>query len=481
MISYKNNFIFVHIPKCAGTSIEQYFAEMEGSYSPCKLLLPSNRACRSHRQHILPFEVKQHYTLQSIRDILYSRGEKEFYDNAFKFAVVRNPWDRIVSDAIYLKDSPWGDFLPDCNTPHEAITKLGNIRNVKNHRFDINQIDFLKVDGKVDVDYIIKFEDLNQGFKEVLEKLELPTNKKLGHAMPTKHKNYAEYYTEETKALIGERYKKDVEYFGYEFEEGGKKELSGAEDLTIIIKTLLRPESLDACIKSIHQTCGTGVKIFVGDDSPSKTIKLRKDVERYFILPEDSGLAYGRNFMEARVKTKYLMLIDDDTVFLPETKDHIEEAISILDNHNNIDLVGGREKNVAWYGSLKIENNKIILDFGVSIKTVDGYPLYDFVPNIFIARTDKIIPLQWDDELKVCEHTEFFWRAKGKLNSTFLPHFIVINSHVRNKTYSKFRNRGKHFCNLQYKKMGIENKQLRFDNKIIDWNKLKLLTKKKML
>ena len=118
----------------------------------------------------------------------------------------------------------------------------------------------------------------------------MPTNKKLGHAMPTKHKNYAEYYTEETKALIGERYKKDVEYFGYEFEEGGKKELSGAEDLTIIIKTLLRPESLDACIKSIHQTCGTGVKIFVGDDSPSKTIKLRKFKKKIAIFLGGGGI-----------------------------------------------------------------------------------------------------------------------------------------------------------------------------------------------
>ena len=231
------------------------------------------------------------------------------------------------------------------------------------------------------------------------------------------------------------------------------------KDLTIIIKTLLRPEALEGCIESIHKTCGTNIKIYVADDSPPETIKPRTDVDEYFILPEDSGLAYGRNYMAARVKTKYLMLIDDDTVFLPETKDHVEEAMSILDNHDNIDLVGGRAKDTAWYGSLKIENNKLILDFGTSSKTIDGYPLYDFVPNIFIARTDKIVSLQWDDELKICEHTEFFWRVKGKLNSTLLPHFIVVNTHARNKAYQKFRRgheRLKYFMNLQCEKIGVK-------------------------
>ena len=221
MISYKNNFIFVHIPKCAGTSIEEYFTELENNPDPHELFLPSmSPAPDSYKEHALVFEVVQHYTLQSIKDILYSHGKSEFYDNAYKFVVVRSPWERMASSAAYLKNTPWGDYIPDCNTVGEGIKKLCEVQHIDNHRFDINQIDFLKVDGEIAVDYIIRFEDLDKGFKEVLEKLKLPTDKKLGHAMKSNHKNYIEYYTEETKEMIREKYKEDIEYFGYEFGDG---------------------------------------------------------------------------------------------------------------------------------------------------------------------------------------------------------------------------------------------------------------------
>ena len=252
------------------------------------------------------------------------------------------------------------------------------------------------------------------------------------------------------------------------------------KDLTIIIKTLLRPAELEACIESIHKTCGTDIKIYVADDSPPKTINPRTDIDEYFILPYDSGASYGRNYMVDRVKTKYLMVIDDDTVFLPTTKKHIDNALSILENHGNIDLVGGREEGVAWYGSMKIENNILMLDLGSSTKAIDGYPLYDFVPQIYIARTDKIASIQWDNELKTAEHEDFFWRAKGKLNCIFLPHFIVINSHALNKEYIKHRNR-QYYTNLWHEKIGVKETHMRVNNKPLSLSEIWALSQNGIL
>src|SRR5580704_16817340 len=39
----------------------------------------------------------------------YQWSDPDFFDRAFKFCVVRNPWDRLVSAFHFLKNSPWPD------------------------------------------------------------------------------------------------------------------------------------------------------------------------------------------------------------------------------------------------------------------------------------------------------------------------------------------------------------------------------------
>ena len=66
LISYRHNFIFVHIPKCAGTAVEDHFSALEGDFDPCELLLPG-KPCPELREHALPFEVGRRFQ----RDIEY--------------------------------------------------------------------------------------------------------------------------------------------------------------------------------------------------------------------------------------------------------------------------------------------------------------------------------------------------------------------------------------------------------------------------
>ena len=188
MISDKLKCIFVEVPKTGTTSIRKIIGDPE----------------KPHR--------KPHMNIYQIA----RETQKEKFYAYFKFGFVRNPWDRAVSlyerrEGLQLKSKmtfdefiEWMKFS-SCTCVHPVP-----------HRYQLDW--FVSPHGDVIVDFIGKFENLQDDWERVALKLGINRELPKINVNPVKRRHYTEYYSDKTKKIISERFSVDIEYFGYEFE-----------------------------------------------------------------------------------------------------------------------------------------------------------------------------------------------------------------------------------------------------------------------
>jgi hypothetical protein len=153
------------------------------------------------------------------------------WDSRFKFAFVRNPWDRLVSwwsmidnsrdfiDRARPPNSFFGYVLEHAHNFEEFILRCTDEISDPDGRKHIfrNQIDYLiDENGTIIVDFIGRFERLQEGFDEVCCRLgRAPVD--LPRMNASQHAAYTEYYTPAMAKIVAQHYARDIEEFDYRF------------------------------------------------------------------------------------------------------------------------------------------------------------------------------------------------------------------------------------------------------------------------
>lgn len=207
MISHKHKFIFIHTPKCAGTSVEHALYNYASDISD---ILSGYKLNTRHKQWCIN-------TKNLRNEHLFNSINKHI--DYFKFTFCRNPYDRLVSTYEFFNLSKryntFSNFV-NCTRLFEDVKKI------LDQDFCLNtDLEYHLLPGvyfiKHGVDFIGRFENLQQDFDSICNTIGIP-KQKLPYARKTKHKHYTEYYDDETRQIVAELYKKDFEYFGYKFE-----------------------------------------------------------------------------------------------------------------------------------------------------------------------------------------------------------------------------------------------------------------------
>ena len=201
MISYEKDFIFIHIPRTGGTSLESALGDM---------------GCVKQGADNFKSIFFKHAKASFIKTIM---GAK--FENLFKFSIIRNPWDWAVSNYMFNRG---------LHRPFVAGTKYMVCSTVPSwaqswtfkhwlawwvETFQPSQSSMITgKDGKILVDHIIRFENLNQGFERLCQRLEIPF-RKLPHRKKTNRNHYRQYYDSQTTNFIEQHFSEDIERFGY--------------------------------------------------------------------------------------------------------------------------------------------------------------------------------------------------------------------------------------------------------------------------
>lgn len=206
IISHRHKFIFFAVPKTATHTIREALRQHTGpdDWEQQVLFgeqfLPIPQLARLHHGHISAQEIRPHL-------------EAEIWDTYFKFAFVRNPFDRFVSCCFFLNRE-------DPNFEDTAVAFMKE--RLQRTRFQQRVLvrpqyrQLCTADGEIALDYVGRYEDLQESYNTICERVGLPVSE-LSKKNSSEHSGYTRYYDDDLRHRVAEFYKEDLRIFSYDF------------------------------------------------------------------------------------------------------------------------------------------------------------------------------------------------------------------------------------------------------------------------
>jgi hypothetical protein len=195
-------YVFIHIPKCAGSSIHlalRTLHERRGS-----AIDP-----RKYHKHCKAVDVR--------------RNLGPAWDERFSFSFVRNPWDLMVSSYHWwLQYAP---HFPRLAAQAAEVRHLGGFpiflqsdygSSMVNEQPGRDLMEWISQDNKIIVDFVGRYESLPTDWVRVCRQLGVDPVP-LTHENRAARADYRSFYNAESRRLVAERFAKTIAHFGYEF------------------------------------------------------------------------------------------------------------------------------------------------------------------------------------------------------------------------------------------------------------------------
>lgn len=197
-------------------------------------------------------------------------------------------------------------------------------------------------------------------------------------------------------------------------------------EVTVIVKTFERPREVRRLVRSIRRL-QPHVSIVVADDSRDPRPIQGAELVR---LPFDSGVSAGRSAALARVRTPFVLTMDDDFVMTKHTD--LSAALQVIVEAPEVDIVGGVIVNLPDFSRIDYSTAGLFPGHAEPLRqpgtVVAGCIVRLKVPNFFLARTASVRGIGWTDELKFVEHADFFTRASGRLLAVEHESFVALHA-----------------------------------------------------
>ena len=205
IISPQHRFIFAAIPKTGTHAVRQALREHMGPQDLEQVGLFVNRKLP------IPDLAKVghgHLSLQQVRP--YFRPED--FDGFFKFAFVRNPFDRFISYCAFMTREG-GQFEKN---PQVVMRHFMDNPPWHHVLFQPQHTFVAGADGNLLADYLGRVEEMQLSYDEAAKRIGIPS-RPLDRVNASSRRDYRDYYDEALIDGVAKLYARDLEYFGYEF------------------------------------------------------------------------------------------------------------------------------------------------------------------------------------------------------------------------------------------------------------------------